>query len=74
MRPPGVRPLYSATEFLQPFDWRNQRAFGFDMYSEPERRQAMDRAWKTGKANLGHKLPGNNRAQIVKEYCSFTKI
>ena len=61
MRPPGGRPLYSATEFLQPFDWRNQRAFGFDMYSEPERRQAMDRSWKTGKASLSEKV------QLVQE-------
>ena len=31
--PPGPRALYSSIEFLEPFDWRNQRAFGFDMYS-----------------------------------------
>ena len=61
MRPPGARPAYSSTEFLEPFDWRNHRAFGFDMYSEPERRQAMDRAWKTGKASLSEKV------QLVQE-------
>ncbi|HWE23607.1 MAG TPA: CHASE domain-containing protein [Myxococcales bacterium] len=30
--------------FIEPFDERNRRAFGFDMYSEPVRREAMDRA------------------------------
>ena len=56
LRPPGARPGYSATEFLEPVDWRNQRAFGFDMYSEPERRHAMERAWKTGNASLSSKV------------------
>lgn len=48
IRPPGPRPLGSAILFLEPFDLRNQRAFGFDMYSESIRRQAMDRAAQTG--------------------------
>ena len=61
VRPPGARPAYSVTEFLEPFGWRNQRAFGFDMYSEPERRQAMDQAWKTGNASLSSKV------QLVQE-------
>lgn len=50
--PQGKRDFYSAIVFLEPFDWRNQRAFGFDMYSEPVRRTAMDRAWKTGEPAL----------------------
>src|SRR5690606_6512331 len=29
-------------------DWRNRRAMGFDMYSEPNRREALDRARRTG--------------------------
>jgi CHASE1-domain containing sensor protein len=49
--PPGPRAHYSAIEFLEPFNWRNQRAFGFDMFSEPVRRQAMQRARHTGNAN-----------------------
>lgn len=56
VRPPGPRPAYSAIEFLEPFDWRNQRAFGFDMHSEPVRRQAMQRAWQTGNATLSGKV------------------
>jgi PAS domain S-box-containing protein len=49
IKPPGPRELYSAIVYLEPFDWRNQRAFGFDMYSEPTRRQAMNIARDTGK-------------------------
>ena len=56
VRPPSPRADYTAIEFLEPFDWRNQRAFGFDMYSEPVRRQAMQRAWQTGNASLTGKV------------------
>jgi diguanylate cyclase (GGDEF)-like protein/PAS domain S-box-containing protein len=56
VQPPGRRADYSAIEFLEPFDWRNQRAFGFDMYTEPVRRQAMQRAWRTGNASLTGKV------------------
>ncbi|MBS0552747.1 MAG: CHASE domain-containing protein, partial [Proteobacteria bacterium] len=44
IRPPGQRDWYAAILYLEPFDWRNQRAFGYDMYSEPVRRAAMERA------------------------------
>jgi diguanylate cyclase (GGDEF)-like protein/PAS domain S-box-containing protein len=56
VRPSGVRAHYSSIEFLEPFDWRNQRAFGFDMYSEPVRRRAMERARITGSASLSGKV------------------
>ncbi|MCP9889511.1 CHASE domain-containing protein [Cyanobium sp. Aljojuca 7D2] len=61
VQPAGRRADYSAIEFLEPFDWRNQRAFGFDMYTEPVRRQAMQRAWHTGNASLTAKV------QLVQE-------
>ncbi len=48
VRPAGNRPLTSAILFLEPLDWRNQRAIGFDMYSEPTRREAMQWAASTG--------------------------
>ncbi|NHN37742.1 response regulator [Pseudomaricurvus alcaniphilus] len=47
--PTHRREVYSAIVYLEPFDWRNQRAFGYDMYSEPTRRAAMDRARDSGK-------------------------
>ena len=42
--PPGKREMYSAIVLLEPFSGRNLRAFGYDMYSEQVRRQAMARA------------------------------
>jgi signal transduction histidine kinase len=46
--PEGVRDTYSSIVMLEPLDWRNQRAIGFDMYSEPVRRDAMARARDSG--------------------------
>ncbi len=46
--PPGLRHSYSAIVFLEPFDARNRRAFGYDMLSEAVRRAAMERARDTG--------------------------
>jgi len=46
--PEGDRETYSAIVFIEPFDERNSKAFGYDMYSNPVRRVAMQRAIKTG--------------------------
>lgn len=54
--PAGPRPQGSTILYLEPFDLRNQRAFGFDMYSEPTRRQAMDRAARTGLASMSARV------------------
>nr|CAD6427536.1 histidine kinase [Rhizobium sp. Q54] len=35
---------------LEPADERNRAAYGYDMYAEPVRREAMDRAWRSGEA------------------------
>ncbi len=35
---------------LEPPDARNQAAIGYDMYSDPVRRDAMERAWRSGNA------------------------
>ncbi len=48
--PEGIRTEYTSIIYLEPFDWRNQRAFGYDMFSEPVRREAMELARDTGKA------------------------
>lgn len=56
VRPVRPRDDYSAIVFLEPFTPRNQRAFGFDMYSEPVRRQAMATARDTGRAALSGKV------------------
>lgn len=56
IHPQGERGRLSTIVFLEPFDWRNQRAFGYDMYSEPTRREAMDRAITTGLASISGKV------------------
>ncbi|MCB5290561.1 CHASE domain-containing protein, partial [Bifidobacterium longum subsp. infantis] len=54
IRPPGERAEYSSIVYLEPQDWRNLRAFSFDMLSEPVRREAMQRA-ETVAANTGRR-------------------
>lgn len=48
IRSSGRQRLLSSILFLEPNDWRNQRAKGFDMYSEATRRAAMNQAAITG--------------------------
>lgn len=50
--PAGRRSHYVVVKFLEPFNWRNQRALGFDGYAEATRRAAMDRARDTGTVAL----------------------
>jgi len=56
VRPPGERAVYTSIIYLEPFRDRNLRAFGFDMFSEPVRRAAMERARDTGEAALSGKV------------------
>jgi two-component system, cell cycle sensor histidine kinase and response regulator CckA len=44
------RPFYTTVTYIEPFQGRNLRAFGYDMFSEPVRRAAMEAARDTGKA------------------------
>ena len=50
--PSGARDDYLIVDFINPLDWRNRRALGFDMYSEPARRQAISLARDSGEAVL----------------------
>ncbi|MBF0604304.1 MAG: CHASE domain-containing protein [Nitrospirae bacterium] len=52
IKPAGKREIYSAIIFLEPFDKRNQRAFGYDMFSDAVRRTAMEQARDTGRPTL----------------------
>ncbi|NJC88077.1 MAG: response regulator [Desulfuromonas sp.] len=56
IRPPGDRPAYTSIIWLEPFTWRNQRAFGYDMYAEPVRRAAMDKARDTGETTIAARI------------------
>lgn len=44
LRPAGVRTHYSMITYIEPFAGRNLAAFGYDMYAEAVRHQAMDKA------------------------------
>ncbi len=56
VQPAGERDAYSSIIYLEPFAGRNLRAFGYDMFSDPVRRQAMERARDTGRATLSGKV------------------
>lgn len=61
VRPEGQRGIYTSIIYLEPFEGRNLRAFGFDMFSEPIRRNTMERARDTADAALSGKV------QLVQE-------
>ena len=54
--PEGDREIYSSIVFLEPFSGRNRRAFGYDMFSESVRRDAMERARDQDDAILSAKV------------------
>jgi len=56
VRPAGERALYTSIIYLEPFRDRNLRAFGFDMFSEPVRRAAMEQACDSGAPALSGKV------------------
>lgn len=56
IKPEGERAVYTSIVYLEPFSGNNLRAFGYDMYSEPNRRAAMDQARDTGKAAVSAKV------------------
>jgi len=56
VRPDGERAIYTSIVFLEPFDTRNRRAFGYDMFSEPVRRAAMERARDTASPAMAGRL------------------
>jgi signal transduction histidine kinase len=54
--PRGDREVYFSILYLEPLDWRNQRAVGFDMHTEIRRARAMDRAEATGAPAITKKV------------------
>ncbi|MEO5328059.1 MAG: CHASE domain-containing protein [Magnetococcus sp. THC-1_WYH] len=56
IKPAGKREIYSAIIFLEPFDKRNQRAFGYDMFSDAVRRTAMEQARDTGRPTVSGRV------------------
>ncbi|MEC5159216.1 MULTISPECIES: sensor domain-containing diguanylate cyclase [unclassified Janthinobacterium] len=56
IKPAGARALYAPIVYLEPFSGSNLRAFGFDPYSEPVRRAALERARDSGQAAMTGKI------------------
>ncbi len=56
LKPEGKRELYTSIIYLEPFDYRNRRAFGYDMFSEAVRQEAMRKAIETGDIALSGKV------------------
>ena len=56
IHPAGERELYTSIIFLEPFSGRNLAAFGYDMYAEPIRQQAMQRAAQLGETSITGKV------------------
>lgn len=56
VKPEDDREEYHSIIYLEPFDERNRRAFGYDMYSEPIRHEAMNLARDTGLPALTGKV------------------
>lgn len=56
IRPIGERDPYSSIIYLEPFADRNLRAFGYDMYSEPVRRKAMEYARDNDETGMSGKV------------------
>ncbi|SNS79262.1 diguanylate cyclase (GGDEF) domain-containing protein [Noviherbaspirillum humi] len=54
--PAGSREWYGPVQYIEPFEGRNLRAFGFDMLTDPVRRAAMEQARDTGKAAVSGKV------------------
>lgn len=50
--PEGEREVYVPVVYMEPFDERNRRAFGYDVFSEPVRRDAMERSRDTGATSI----------------------
>jgi PAS domain S-box-containing protein len=56
IKPPGPRDAYTAITHILPMNERNQRAFGYDMFSEPVRRAAMEAARDSGQPAVTGKV------------------
>ncbi|WP_416398805.1 CHASE domain-containing protein [Allohahella sp. A8] len=56
VKPEGERSTYMAIKYLSPFDWRNQRAHGYDMFSEELRRKALTLARDEGITSVSGKI------------------
>lgn len=76
IKPPGERKMYVPVLYREPLEGLNQRALGFDMFSEPIRRKAMELARDSGQAALTAKvqLVVENAAQSVASVIMYLPV
>ncbi|MBM9613971.1 CHASE domain-containing protein [Desulfobulbus rhabdoformis] len=67
LHPKSERDAYSTIIWLEPFNKANQRAFGYDMYSEPVRRAAMEKARDTGNTTITGKVILVQEMEVIKQ-------
>lgn len=74
--PEGERDVYTAIVFLEPFDFRNKRAFGYDMMSQSTRREAMERARDRGIAAVSGKvtLKQETNAEVQAGFLTYLPV
>ncbi|ADJ64055.1 EAL domain-containing protein [Herbaspirillum seropedicae] len=56
IRPAGERSAYAPTVLREPYVGRNRTPFGFDQWSDPVRRSAMEKARDSGMATISGKV------------------
>jgi PAS domain S-box-containing protein len=56
IRPGGTREIYASIIYREPFSGRDVDAFGYDMFSEPAHRAAMERARDSGATTVSSKV------------------
>ena len=61
IRPEGERDQYTAIIYIYPLGNRNEQAIGYDMFADPVRRQAMEKARDTGTSSA------SGRVRLVQE-------
>lgn len=54
--PENKRDVYFSIVYLNPMDEDNSKAIGYDMFSDPMRREAMQKAWDTGTPQLSGRV------------------
>lgn len=54
--PDGDRDIYTTIIYLEPFKGRNLRAFGYDMFTNPVRKKAMEQARDEGNTSISGKV------------------
>jgi len=55
IKPPGVRDEYMVVTYIEPLSG-NERAFGFDVFSEPPRRASVERTRDSGRATASEPI------------------